>query len=162
MASLRELCGTLGFHDVQTYIQSGNIVFKSNTEEISLLEKQLRKGITMAFGFDVPVIIKTVEQLTYIMNRNPYRDIPDVEANRIYFVLLSHTPNIKLVQLLRSESFVNETFEVAQNCIFLKCIKGYGKAKLNNNLIERKLKVEATTRNFRTLNMLMVMAQAYS
>lgn len=162
MASLRELCGTLGFHEVQTYIQSGNIVFKSNTKDHSVLEHQLREGIMMKFGFDVPVTIKTLEQLENAISRNPYGDKTDVEANKIYFVFLSQTPNEKLVRVLKDESFLNETFELIQNCIYLKCNKGYGKAKLNNNLIERKLKVEATTRNFRTMNTLLVIAKAYS
>ncbi len=114
----------------------------------------------MKFGFDVPVTIKTLEQLENTISRNPYGDKTDVETNKIYFVFLSQTPNEKLVRVLKDESFLNETFELIQNCIYLKCNKGYGKAKLNNNLIERKLKVEATTRNFRTMNTLLVTSKS--
>lgn len=162
MASLITLCGTLGFEQVRTYIQSGNIVFKSSTEENSLLEDELKKAIGKEFGFEVPVIIKTAEQLTNIINQNPFNDNPDLEDNKIYFVLLNRTPNEELVQLLKKEPCLNEAFEVAEHCIYLKCAKGYGNAKLNNNVIERKLKVEATTRNFRTMHKLLSMAQENS
>lgn len=159
MASLTGLCSALGFEQVRTYIQSGNIVFKSSTEENSLLEDQLKEAIWKEFGFEVPVIIKTTEQLTNIINQNPFNDKTDLEENKIYFVLLNQAPNEELVQILKKESYANEAFEVTEHCIYLKCTKGYGNAKLNNNVIERKLKVEATTRNLRTLHSLLAISQ---
>ena len=92
--------------------------------------------------------------MSRIIEKNPFVSQDDITANRIYFVLLNSFPAIELLENLSQETFENEQYAVVDNCLYLKCALGYGKAKLNNNLIERKLKVLATTRNYRTLNKL--------
>ncbi|SEK82562.1 Uncharacterized conserved protein, DUF1697 family [Maribacter orientalis] len=154
MAELRAMCERLNLQNVKTYIQSGNIVFKSSmvqTNEIAIL---LHNEIQKHFNFNVPVIVKTVNELSQIIEKNPFVSQEDITANRIYFVLLNSLPAIELLENLSEETFENEEYVVIDNCLYLKCALGYGKAKLNNNLIERKLKVMATTRNYRTMNKL--------
>jgi uncharacterized protein (DUF1697 family) len=157
MASLRDLCEILGLHDVKTYIQSGNNVFKSSQNNTSVVETLLMEGIQNQFGFDVPVLVKTPAQLKDVMDLNPFTNKEDLDDNKVYFVLLKGIPNIDLVQKLQEESFVHEEFTIVNECVYLNCKIGYGKAKLNNNMIERKLKVIATTRNYRTMNKLVEM-----
>tara|TARA_R110000868_G_scaffold122626_2_gene324999 strand:- start:80 stop:625 length:546 start_codon:yes stop_codon:yes gene_type:complete len=157
MAELRAMCERLNLRDVKTYIQSGNIVFKSSigrTNEVAIL---LHNEIQKHFDFDVPVIVKTIDGLSQIIEKNPFVSQEDITANRIYFVLLNSLPAIELLKNLSEETFENEAYEVVDNCLYLKCALGYGKAKLNNNLIERKLKVIATTRNYRTMDKLQEM-----
>lgn len=154
MAELRELCDGLNLQDVNTYIQSGNVVFKSELQNTSELEALISKAILKIFGFEVPVIIKTVSGLQEILNHNPFITDDEILRKQNYFVLLKNKPNKDALENLKSESFDNEEFKISGNCIYLKCKSGYGKAKLNNNLIERKLKVLATTRNYRTMTKL--------
>ena len=154
METLRVLCKDIGLKDVKTYIQSGNIVFKSKEAQSDVLGKLLADGILERFNFKVSVLVKTPSQLKKILEINPFNDEVDLAANRIYFVLLNEIPKDDLIEKFEAESFDNEEFFIAENCVYLKCNTGYGKAKLNNNLIERKLKVSATTRNFRTMGKL--------
>mgnify|MGYP003629440704 CR=1 FL=1 len=143
MEELRAICERLNLQDVKTYIQSGNIIFKSSIAKTDHLANILHDEIQKYFDFDVPIIVKTIDGLSRIIEKNPFVSQDDITANRIYFVLLNSFPAIE-----------NEQYAVVDNCLYLKCALGYGKAKLNNNLIERKLKVLATTRNYRTLNKL--------
>lgn len=152
MAELRTLCDGLHFKNVKTYIQSGNVVFESENSEIVELEKLFSQSILHHFRFEVPVIVKTIEQLQKVITGNPYNSEEEIAKNKIYFVLLNGTPTKEVLVNLRTENYINEEFTIAENCIYLKCKAGYGKAKLNNNLIERKLGVLATTRNYRTIN----------
>ena len=154
MVELRVLCERLKLQDVKTYIQSGNIVFKSSLAQTEELEDLLSNEIEKYFGFEVPVIIKTVDDLNEIINQNPFISQEDIEANKVYFVLLNKFPANELLVKFNTETFKNEECSIVDTRVYLKCALGYGKAKLNNNLIERKLKVLATTRNYRTMNKL--------
>lgn len=154
MAELRAMCERLNLQNVKTYIQSGNIVFKSSMVQTNDIAILLHNEIQKHFNFNVPVIVKTVNELSQIIEKNPFVSQEDITANRIYFVLLNSLLAIELLENLSEEIFDNEEYVVIDNCLYLKCALGYGKAKLNNNLIERKLKVLATTRNYRTMNKL--------
>jgi uncharacterized protein (DUF1697 family) len=160
MAELRKLCESVKLKDVKTYIQSGNIIFKSDSTNSTELENLIEKAILNNYGFEVPVLIKTVEQLSKIISINPYNLEADILENKIYFVLLNSEPQIKYLESFKNEEFKNEEFFYYENCIYLKCNMGYGKAKLNNNLIERKLRLMATTRNYRTMNTLIDLCKA--
>lgn len=151
MAELRFLLSQNGFTDVKTYIQSGNVVFEKEDESIAEMNTSLEQLIKTHFGFYVPIIIKSVTDINNILKHNPFTKKEDLEFNRIYFVLLFDKPEKEWVERLRQEVYPNEQWELVNDCLYLKCERGYGKSKLNNNLVERKLKVEATTRNYRTL-----------
>ncbi|WP_424002926.1 DUF1697 domain-containing protein [Maribacter sp. IgM3_T14_3] len=155
MAELRELCDSISLKEVKTYIQSGNIVFKSELQNTSELESLISKAILKSFGFEVPVIVKTTSQLRDILNDNPFESEDEIIRKQVYFVLLNDLPKISELTKFKVESYENEEFSISDSCIYLKCKVGYGKAKLNNNLIERKLKVLATTRNYRTMHKLL-------
>ncbi|MDF4203687.1 DUF1697 domain-containing protein [Maribacter sp. SA7] len=157
MIELRELCENIKLQDVQTYIQSGNIVFKSVIKSTSELERLIAAAILKRFDLEVPIIVKTVEQLSAILNENPFASNDENIKKQLYFVLINEKLNIEALSKFRAEVFTNEEFSISDSCIYLKCSAGYGKAKLNNNLIERKLKVRATTRNYKTMNKLLEM-----
>ena len=155
MAELKELLVDQELKEVETYIQSGNVVFKSELNNNKELEKQIKAAILRHFEFNVPVIVKTVDQVKEILNQNPFKTNDENLRKQNYYVLLNEQPKQEAVEKFKLENFVNEEFYITGNCVYLKCHAGYGKAKLNNNLVERKLKVEATTRNYRTMSKLL-------
>ncbi len=148
MAELRSVLENMGLKNVQTYIQSGNIVFGHNDTDTKALEIRVHDKIEKHFGFDVPVLILEPKDVDRILNESPFVD--DGE-NRLYYVLLKNAPNEGLKAAFNNLQFDHEDFHITDTCVYLFCRNGYGNAKLNNNLIERKLKVEATTRNHKTM-----------
>jgi len=160
MADLRAMLEKMPFQDVQTYIQSGNIVLKSAEKEIALIETEINKMLAKTFGYEVPVLVKSKEEFEQIIKGNPYTAKADLEAKKIYFALLKSAPNATAVAGLDQAQYPHELFQIAKNCVYLNCTKGAGKAKLNNNIIERKLKVVATTRNYRTMTKLLELASS--
>lgn len=151
MVDLKAMLNKMGFKDVVTYIQSGNVVFNSSELESNQLAEKIKNGITQTFGFDVPVLVKSRDELKSIFDKNPFTEASDIENKRIYFALLKETPQSELVAAFSNEKYTGELFEVSDACVYLNYSKGAGKAKLSNNLIERKLKVSATSRNYRTM-----------
>jgi len=157
MAELRKSLTQNGLENVQTYIQSGNIIFDSEVLDTSTLEHKIHDVIAKDFGFEVPTLVVSGNAIPKVMEANPFAK--KAEENKLYYVLLKQVPEKELVAQFEELNFTNEDFHVTENCVYLMCKKGYGNAKLNNNLIERKLKVDATTRNQKTMLKLWEMSQ---
>ena len=154
MAELRELLTKTGFENVRTYIQSGNIILQS-LDDKTKIESKIKDAIQSHFGFDVPVIALTRANLERIFDACPFSE--DIKATS-YFVLLSETPNQKLVDEVMKISYDNEEFQIIDDCIYFYSSVGYGNAKFNMNLFEKKLKIRATSRNFKTMVKLIAMS----
>lgn len=158
MPELRIMLSKMAFKDVSTYIQSGNVVFASDEKNSRILEGKIKDLIRATFGFDVPVLVKSKTEIEKIIQLNPYTDPEALEMKQVYFVLLQNVPNTENVQAFQKEVYENEKFFIGGHCVYLLCKNGYGNAKLNNNLVERKLNIRATTRNYRTMVKLLAMA----
>lgn len=148
MADLKQMLLQLGFSNITTYIQSGNIVFSSKEVDATVLSEKIHKQILNTFKLDVPVLVLASSTLQTIFNNHPYAE---EDEKQIYFVLLKSTPSAALVAELNKGTYATEKFVVTNNCLYLLCLNGFGKAKCNNNFFERKLGVQATTRNYKTI-----------
>lgn len=157
MNRLREMYDRLGFQNSATYVQSGNVVFNAPGNNPKDLEQKISDQLHKDFGFDVPVIVLTVEQLEKIINNNPFVNDRDKDPAHFYVTFLSSEPDT-----MDSESIERkkQTEEICftNRAVYLYCPAGYGKTKLNNNFLESKLKVTATTRNWKSTNKLHEMA----
>ena len=152
MAVLRDLCTKLGFSDVTTYIQSGNIVFKSNQKPASI-QKSIRDAIAMKFKFDVEIFVYTVGELKKIVVHCPYDESKLSDKERIHCTLLSGLPDKQGIEKLKSIVDADE-FTIAGTTMYLLTRNGYGKTRFNNAFVEKTLNVRATTRNFDTMKKL--------
>jgi len=163
MADLRQLFIGLGFKNVQTYIQSGNVIFQNpmNTDT-QLLETLIANKISETFGFVIPVLVLTLNDLKSAIENNPF--ISDKTKDPVYqhLTFLSAIPEKESVGKLDSGNYNSDQFVCTGKIIYLYCPNGYGKTKLTNTFFEMKLKVTATTRNWKTVNELVVMAEKLS
>ncbi len=158
MADLRLILEGLGYNDVTTYIQSGNVVFKSDVDDQGKLETQISEAIKTRYGFEVPVLVKTRSALKHIVDNNPFADPEDLATNKIYFVLLKGIPTKEDIKTTSTIIFDNEKFKITSECVYIRYALGAGKAKCNSNFFESKLKVISTSRNYRTMTKLIEMS----
>lgn len=154
MTELQQLFMELGFKNVTTYIQSGNVVFRTNLEEPNKIEQQIINGIKHTFGYLVQVIVITKKSLETINASNPFLNEPNIDIKKLHVTLLSNKPNENDIVPLKTLSKNGDSFINVDKTIYLYCPNGYGKTLLNNNLFERKLKISATTRNWNTISKL--------
>ncbi|MDQ3047439.1 MAG: DUF1697 domain-containing protein [Bacteroidota bacterium] len=152
MAELRTLVEDLKFKNVRTYIQSGNVVFETGATAHEKLALQLEKKISSHFKFDVPVIIRTPEEIAKILKKNPFLKEKEIDTSRLYVTFLKDSPSKELSSKLSAVSFDPDQFIITETEVFLHCPVSYGNSKLNNNFLENKLKVGATTRNWKSVN----------
>ena len=155
MAHLRQLMTKMGFIDVQTYIQSGNLVFKYADANPEIIAAKIKKGIKNEYGFDVEVLVLESNNFKKIADQNPYSINEDADRKLIYYIFLFDLPDLDATEKLSSQEFDGEEFSITNECIFLYCFGGYGKAKCNNNFFEKRLGIRATARNYNTVNKLL-------
>ena len=155
MADLKVLLESLGFTNVQTYIQSGNVVFESKIE--TDLAAKIAKAIETKYGFIVPVLVKKSSELSKILSKCPFFD---EKREKSYFILLEESPTKESIELTATFSNMDEEFHIAKDCVYIYYAVGAGKAKMGNNFFEKKLKVIATARNYRTMTKLLTMTKS--
>jgi uncharacterized protein (DUF1697 family) len=152
MADLKSLYGKLCFSNVQTYIQSGNVIFDSEMKVSNTdLEQLIQQAISETFGFDVPVIVRTVEEMGDSIFNNPFWKEKNADIDRLHLTFLKETPfQEKLIKMINID-FSPDKFQVIGKDAFIFCSAGYSDSKLTNQFFESKLGVSATTRNWKTV-----------
>jgi uncharacterized protein (DUF1697 family) len=151
MAELRELFSDLGAEGVTTYVQSGNVVFRSpgaRDELVRAIENEIRSRT----GIDLTVVLRTKEQLARLVAGNPFAQEPD--PTKLHVTFLAALPDRTRVEALAEKRFEPDEFRVTQDAVYLHCPNGYGRSKLSNAFFEKHLAVAATTRNWRTVTTL--------
>jgi uncharacterized protein (DUF1697 family) len=150
MAELKSSCAELGFEDVVTYIQSGNVVFRSSARGASGIAAGLEKRIAADFGVGAKVLLRTPAELRKIATGNPFLK-RKAETSKLHVVFLSKKPVAAAVSGLDPERSPGDEFELRGREIYLHLPKGFGRSKLTNDYSERRLGVASTVRNWNTL-----------
>jgi len=158
MADLRTYLEESSFYNVRTYIQSGNIIFESEIANVGEITEKIKSVIKDRYGFDVPTLVRTKQYLLDVVKSNPFVEQTEENSKRIYLTFLDKYPDVEFVHKLKEIDYSPEEWEIQQDYIYFYSPDNYGNAKMSNNLFEQKLKVSATTRNWRTVNKLIELA----
>jgi uncharacterized protein (DUF1697 family) len=151
MQELQKLYESLQFRKVQTYIQSGNVIFEHPDADIPNLSKNIERELKRRFGFDVQVIMRTGNELQKLIKKAPFAG---KDEDKMYVTFLYAKPQKFSQEDLGKAKAAGEEFSVLGSEVYLFLPNGYGRTKLTNTFFERKLNVPATTRNWRTVNTL--------
>jgi uncharacterized protein (DUF1697 family) len=162
MDALKVLYAELGFTHVQTYIQSGNVVFMHTSADLAELEKIIVDGIRQKFGCEVPVIVKEMEELKQIVASNPFLNDNKKDISKIYLTFLYSVPDMERFSKIGEGQNFEEEYKLTGNTIYIYCPNGYGNTKLSTNFLESKLKLSATSRNWKTILELLKIAEEIS
>lgn len=158
MEALRKIFTDLKFENVRTYIQSGNVIYTSHTTNINFLNEQISKAIENTFGFHVPIITLTRNELKKAIRLNPFLKDETFEHSYFHITFLANTPTTESIETIKKLNFNEDKIEINGKIIYLYCPDGYGNSKLTNAFLEKKLNTIATTRNWKTTNELLKIA----
>ena len=147
MPALRELFEAMGFTDVATYVQSGNVVFTASAKPNA---SDIAKRIAKDLDATSPVLIRSAAELAKIVKGVPFTG----DASAFHVTLLEDKPKAADVKGIDAERYAPDEFKVVGKDVYLRCPKGYGVSKLSNALFEKKLGTVATTRNWNTITAL--------
>ncbi len=148
MAALREALSDTDLGEVSTYIQSGNVLVRADLAA-SRVSEIVHDTILEQFGGDLTVIVRTPAQLRRMLLQNPFANS---DASRLYYTMLASRPGSAALSEFEALDTSPDDVEVVGTTIYTRYATRLSDSKFHNNVFERKLKVAATTRNWRTIN----------
>jgi len=160
MVELKALYEKAGFKKVVTYIQSGNVIFSADKVDMNSLPDVIQQFIFKKYGFHVPVIVRTVAEMHTVVNTNPMLKNKGVDIEKLHVTFLSGKAQKENLEKIAAYKYPPDEYIIGGKEVFVYCPNGYGNTKLSNTFFENKLKVTATTRNWRTVNELLRLGAA--
>jgi uncharacterized protein (DUF1697 family) len=159
MDKLRATCGSLGLDEVKTYIQSGNIVFRSEKLSAAVVANQLSAGIERDFGFSADVIVRSREELGRVIKGNPLLKENDADPSKFHVVFLANKPAAFSVSKLAELTLAPDRVRFLNREIYFYFPNGVSGSSIWKHPLDRMLGVTGTMRNWNTVNKLYEMAQ---
>jgi uncharacterized protein (DUF1697 family) len=150
MSDLRNIFDEMGFADIQTILQTGNIIFRSKLSG-EKLSARIEQQLVSALGLQTDVLIRSAEEWPKIVAANPFPEIAKDKPNLLVLMLLKSQPNAEAVESLRSAIKGPEIIETNGAQLYISYPDGIGRSKLTNTLIESKLSTRGTGRNWNTV-----------
>ena len=157
MKQLQQSVEALGFEQVKTYIQSGNLIFKAKGASSDVCRK-IERAIRDDFGFEVPVVCRTPAELLTTIQGNPFSTEKGFDLAKLCVAFLSGPPEAAALKKLNPLVTKSDRYHCCRKEVYLYCPDGASETKLTNNAIEKALALRATSRNWNTVNKLYEMA----
>ena len=151
MEALKITLEAIGFQNVQTYIQSGNVFVESEDENAAAVGFKIRQEIFKTFGHEVPVMIIGKSDLEACFKNNLFLKEPNLDIKKLYVAFISATLLSDSINDLKISQFKPDEVNIDANRIYIKYAVGAGKTRFDQKYIEKKLKVTATIRNWNTV-----------
>ena len=151
MDALKVLHTSLDLQDIQTYIQSGNVVFTSDNPNVTQIQKDIEDGFAQKFGFQVKVMVRTADEFNKIIENNPFQNQPVKESKFVVALFLASDPVSTALEDIKMTYTGPEEIHIVGKEAFIYYPEGQGRSKLTNTFLEKKLKTVGTARNWNTV-----------
>ena len=159
MDALRALYESLGLEDVQSFIQSGNLVFRTKERDLPALTKRIQNGIERRFGIRPDVILRTCSELRDAIRRNPFAKRRGIEPNKLLVTFLAADPGTEARQNALRISTGPEELRIDGREVYIYFPNGMARPKMSWPKMERTLGTSGTGRNWNTVNKLLEIAE---
>jgi uncharacterized protein (DUF1697 family) len=160
MEELRALCESMGLLNAQTYIQSGNVVFRMKSRSVAPLAARIEKAIATRFGFRPHVMLRTSEELRDVVTRNPFAKRANLDSSKFLVYFLKGEPTPEACHKACALKTDTEELRVSGHEVYIYYLNGVGKSQLPMARIEKALGISGTGRNWNTVTKLLELAEA--
>ena len=155
MDALKKMLENMGFQNVETYIQSGNVFLESEEETAASVGFKIKQEIAKVFGYDVPVIMVSKSDLELCFKNNSFLKEKACDSKKLYVAFISKELTPSAINELKISNFKPDEAAIDTTRIYIKYAIGAGKTNLDQKYIEKKLNVVATIRNWNTVTKLL-------
>ena len=159
MESLRTMYESLGLQSAQTYVQSGNVVFRTPARDLAGLAKRIELKIEQTYSFRPAVIIRSTSELREAIRRNPFAGRQGIDLSKLLVTFLAADPIPEAREKMLGIRADPEELRIEGREVYAYLPNGIGRAKLSPALIERTLKTPGTGRNWNTVTKLLEIAE---
>ena len=160
MEELRALYESLDLVDPQSYVQSGNVLFKTRARDLVPLAAKIEKAIERRFGFRSDVILRSASELREVVAKNPFAARKGIEPNKLLVTFLASDPGEEARAKLRQVKAEPEELWIDGRDVFIYFPNGLARPKLSIPLLEKTLRTSGTGRNWNTVTKLLELAEA--
>lgn len=162
MTELKALHELLGLRNVVTYIQSGNVLFTSDTTDTLQLERDIEKAFSDKFGFHSHTVVRSLSDIQSIIANTPFQHSHDKESKRIAVLFLVTSAAVNALEEIRKVYNGPEEIVILGKEAYIYYPEGMGRSKLTPALLEKKLGTSSTARNWNTVLKLQELAVSLS
>jgi len=159
MEALRALYESLKLREAQTYVQSGNAIFRTDERDIALLTKRIEDGIERKFGFRPNVILRTAAEMREVIARNPFAKRRGIEPSKLLVSFLASDPGAEAREKVRQMKCDPEELRIEGREMYVYFPNGMGRSKLSLVRLEKTLKTPGTARNWNSVTKMLEMAE---
>jgi uncharacterized protein (DUF1697 family) len=159
MDALRRLYESLGLRDTQTYVQSGNVVFRTKEQSLAALSNKIENAIERSFGFRPVVVLRTPAELRDVVARNPFAKRRGIEPGKLLVTFLSNHPAAQALEQVLKIKADPEELHIDGREVYIYFPNGQGRSKLSWVKIEKKLNTSGTGRNWNSVTKLLEIAE---
>jgi len=159
MDDLKKLCASLKLRNPQTYVQSGNVIFKTDERDLDKLRQKLEVAIHKKFGFQTDAILRSTKDLREVIAQNPFAKRKDIHPGKLLVTFFTNDPGEAARKQVRAIKCDPEVLFIEGREAYIYFPNGAGRSKLNWSLIPKTLKVQGTARNWNSVTKLLEMAE---
>jgi uncharacterized protein (DUF1697 family) len=159
MDALRELCASLKFENPQTYLQSGNVIFKTSERDLDAVAKRLHSAIEKKFQCKTDIMLRTTEDFRTVIKKNPFAKRADVEPGKLVVFFLAGDPGNEARKAVLDQNFSPEELHATGRELYIYFPNGQGKSRLPFPRIYKLLQTPGTGRNWNSVTNMLEMAE---
>jgi len=159
MEALRALYESLKLRDAQTYVQSGNVIFRTDERDIARLTKRIEDGIERKFGFRPDVILRTAAEMRDVVARNPFAKRRGIEPGKLLVTFLASDPPAEVREKVRQIKCDPEELRIEGRELYIYFPNGMGRSKLSTAKLEKTMSTPGTGRNWNSVTKMLEMAE---
>jgi uncharacterized protein (DUF1697 family) len=160
MEELRELYESMGLSQAQTYVQSGNVVFRTGARDFARLAKRIADGIEQRFCFRPGVILRTAAELRCVVAANPFASRRDLDPRRMLVLFLANQPPADARERILRIDCEPEELRMEGRELYIYYPNGMARPKVSWTFIEKTLQTSSSGRNWSTVRKLVEMAES--
>ena len=153
------MCAALKLRDAQTYVQSGNVIFRCDERDTSKLAKRIEDAIEKKFGFRCDVICRTTAEMKRVLAKNPFAKRRDIHPGKLLVTFLSDDPDKDSLPTIRAIQLDPEELFIDGREVYVYFPNGAGRSKFSWPSIGKLLKVSGTARNWNSVTKMLEMAE---
>jgi uncharacterized protein (DUF1697 family) len=160
MTDLAALYVSLRLNECETYIQSGNVIFRSAGDlSLPALSLKIERAIQERFNYIIPVMIRRIRELTDLFSSNPFLEEKNFDPSKMAVIFLHDEPSDDQIRKVSDIDYPPDKFKIIGREIFIFCPNGFGRTKLYTNFFEKKMGVIGTARNWKTITTILGIAE---
>jgi len=159
MDALRAIYESLGLRDVQTYVQSGNVIFRAEARDLLLLPKRIEDAIEQSFGFRPDVIVRTSAEMRDVIARNPFAGRRGIDPSKLLVTFLARDPDPEARDKVLKIKADPEELRIDARELYIYFPNGLARPKLSWTAIAKTLKTSGTGRNWNTVTKMLELAE---